>query len=80
MIRRLKAVFRDGVFVPTSSCDLPDQAEVDLVVQGPSVFTPEVTDPDKKAAILREVTQRMVAAPWPGAGRRFTREELHERR
>lgn len=80
MIRRLKAVFRDGVFVPRSSCDLPNEAEVDLVVQGPSVSPPHVTDPDDKAAILREVTQRMLAVPWPGAARRFTREELHERR
>jgi hypothetical protein len=63
MIRRLKAVFRDGVFVPTSSGDLPDQAEVDLLVQGPSVSPPDVTDPDEKAAILREVTERMKADP-----------------
>lgn len=80
MIRRLKAVFRDGVFVPRSSCDLPNEAEVDLVVQGPSACPPEVTDPDERAAILREVTQRMVATPWPGAARRFTRDALHERR
>lgn len=80
MIRRLRAVFRDGVFVPTSECDLPDQAEVDLLVEGPSISLPEITDPDERAAILREVTQRMLATPWPGAARRFTREELHERR
>ncbi len=33
------AVFRNGVFVPTTACDLPENTEVQVVVYGPAVST-----------------------------------------
>jgi hypothetical protein len=42
---------------------------------------PEITDPEERKRVLREVVERMKANPIPeGAPRRFTRDELHERR
>ena len=31
---RTKAIYRGGAFVPETRCDLPEDAEVDLLVQG----------------------------------------------
>ena len=35
MTYRTKAIYRGGAFVPETQCDLPEDAEVDLLVQGP---------------------------------------------
>jgi uncharacterized protein (DUF433 family) len=32
----LKAVYRNGVFVPTTACDIPENTEVQVTVQGPA--------------------------------------------
>ena len=45
----------------------------------PGVIPPRVTDPEERARILREVTDRMQANPIPEGAPRFTRDELHER-
>jgi predicted DNA-binding antitoxin AbrB/MazE fold protein len=76
----LKAVYRNGVFIPEESCDLPENSRVELLVQGPLVIGPEVTDEEERAAILRRVTERMTGNPLPREAPRFTREELHDRR
>ena len=80
MTRLLSAVYRNGAFIPDESCDLPENARVDLLVQGPFLTGPEVTDVVERAAILREVTTRMTGNPLPKEAPRFTRDELHDRR
>jgi hypothetical protein len=77
---RTKAVYRGGAFVPKTQCDLPEDAEVDLLVQGPSLVPPAVADPAQRARILRQITDRMRQNPIPADAPRFTRDELHERR
>ena len=76
----LKAVYRNGVFVPETACDLPENSEVALTVQGPIVIPPTVADPEERARIRKRVVERMRGNPIPANAPRFTREQLHERR
>ena len=76
----VKAVFRNGVFVPTSACDVPENTEVAVLVQGPTIIPPSVTDPEERSRIRREVVERMRKNPISVDAPQFTREQLHERR
>jgi hypothetical protein len=77
---RIRAVYRDGKFVPQEACELPEAAEVQLVVEQPNIIPPAVTDPAERQRILNEVVTRMMANPLPQDAPKFTRDELHERR
>ncbi|MDQ1728980.1 MAG: hypothetical protein QOD33_1105 [Pyrinomonadaceae bacterium] len=81
MVQRLRATYRNGAFVPQSPCDLAENSEVDLVIEGHYVHPPLVADPEERKRIVDQMVQRMVANPIPAAApRHFTRDELHERR
>lgn len=80
MSQRLKAIYREGVFVPQTPCDLPEEAEVELTIEEPRVIPPTVTDSNERKLILKRMTERMKANPIPSDAPRFTREELNERR
>jgi hypothetical protein len=75
-----KAVYHGGVFVPAAQCNLPEDAEVDLRVQGPLQTPAVVTDPEQRLDALRQVTARMKKNALPPQAPRFTRDDLHERR
>jgi len=76
----VKAVYQNGVFVPTTPCDFPENTEVQVSVQGPLIIEPEITDSDERTRYMKEVVARMQEHPVPLSAPRFTREELHERR
>jgi len=80
MNHKTKAVYRNGAFIPEIPCDLPEEAEVDLFIQGPLLLPPAVTDPAERSRILRQVTERMQQNPIAAEALRYTRDELHERR
>ena len=81
MSQTLKAIYRDGAFIPQTPCDLPEGSEVELTVHESQTVQPAVTDLEERKRILKEVVENMRANPLPAdAPRRFTREELHERR
>jgi hypothetical protein len=80
MAQRLKAIFQNGAFVPQTPCNLPENLEVDLVIESPCVLPPLVTDPDERKRIMEELVQNMRDNPIPENAPHFTREELHERR
>ena len=80
MTYHMKAVYRNGAFVPETRCALPENAEVDLLVQGPLNVPPVITNPEKRDDALRRITARMKQNPLPAGAPRFTRDELHERR
>ncbi len=80
MTYRMKAVYRDGAFVPETRCELPENTEVDLLVQDSSRVSSAMTDPEQRGAVLRRITERMRRNPLPAEAPRFTRDELHERR
>jgi hypothetical protein len=73
-------VFRNGVFVPTVPCELPENIEAQVIVTGPPILRATVTDPEEGARILRKVVERMQKNPLSADAPRFTREQLHERR
>lgn len=75
-----RAVYRGGVFVPELPSDLPEGAEVDLLVLGPFVVPPPVMESDQRADVLRRITQRMKQNPIPTEAPRFTRDALHDGR
>jgi AF2212-like len=79
MSKSLKAVYRRGAFIPKTPCHLPEDSEVELIVQGPVVTQPEIVDPKERATILSNLVARMQQNVLPQAAPRFTRESLHER-
>ena len=80
MSQRLRAVYHSGCFVPKEPCDVPEGSEVELIIQGPAVLLPEVTDPEERRRILKAVLESTLSNPLPASAPRLTREELHERR
>jgi predicted DNA-binding antitoxin AbrB/MazE fold protein len=80
MSQTLKAIYRDGAFVPQSPCDLPDGVEVEITVRAPNLIPPTVTDPEERRRLMDELIQNMLDNPIPENAPRLTREELHERR
>jgi hypothetical protein len=80
VIQSVRAIYRDGSFRPETPCDVPENAEVELLIQGPAILRPRVTDAHERAHILHRTTERMQHNPLPPAAPRFTRDELHERR
>lgn len=77
----LRAIYRNGAFVPVVPCNLPEETEVEVVVrEEPRVLPPLESDPKERERIKRELIARMQSNPIPANAPRFTREELHERR
>jgi len=79
MSKSLKAVYRRGAFIPETPCDLPEDSEVELIVQGPVLTQPKIVDPKERANILSKLAARMQQNVLPQTAPRFTRESLHER-
>lgn len=81
MSQTLKAIYRGGAFIPQTPCDIPEGSEVELTISEARVMPPKATDPEERKRILEGMVARMRANPIPAeAPRRFTREDLHERR
>ncbi|HUE69292.1 MAG TPA: hypothetical protein VMP01_00225 [Pirellulaceae bacterium] len=80
MIRKMRAVFRGGAFIPQEAFALPDETVVELTVDSSLLIPPQVSDPIERQRRLHRLTQRMRTNPVPSNAPRFTREELHERR
>ena len=67
MTIRLKATYRDGVFVPLPGQlppDLPEEVEVEITVQRAS--SPEAVNGEGRAALLREIAASMKANSFTG--------------
>ena len=79
MSKNLKAVYRRGAFIPETPCNLPEESEVELIVQRPVLTQPEIVDPKERASILSGLVERMQQNVLPQTAPRFTRESLHER-
>ena len=80
MNQKLKAIFRNGAFVPQQLCDLPEGAQVELIVQDPTGLPPEVSDPAERRKILKALVESIRQNPFPEDAPRFTREQMHDRR
>jgi predicted DNA-binding antitoxin AbrB/MazE fold protein len=76
VIYRLKATYRDGVFVPERPVSLPQETEVQVTVETSVAIEAQQTSIREQ---LRELIQNMQRNHIPNDAPRFTREELHER-
>jgi hypothetical protein len=80
---RLKAVYRDGAFVPVTNGDklnVPENTEVELTVHDPCVLPPTATSDEERGRALRELFASWDAYPVRADAPRLTRDEMHERR
>jgi predicted DNA-binding antitoxin AbrB/MazE fold protein len=81
MPESIRAIFRDGAFVPVVPCSLPEETEVEIVVQGaPRIIPPLEADAAKRAEIKKRLLDRMSKSPLPPDAPKLTRDQLHERR
>ena len=77
---RIRAVVRDGKFVPVEPCPLQESQEVELTVESPRIIPPAITDPAARAKAMEELVARMKAQPLPPDAPKLTRDQMHERR
>ncbi|MDB9309581.1 antitoxin family protein [Aphanizomenon sp. CS-733/32] len=80
MQQTLKAIYRNGTFILQTACNLPENLEVELIVQSPQVIPPKITDISARKNFLKSLVERMQQNPIPFAAPQFTRDMLHERR
>jgi predicted DNA-binding antitoxin AbrB/MazE fold protein len=79
MLKSVKAVYHKGVFVPRESCDIPEGAEVELIIQCSFLLPPEIRGDEEKKRILRITVERMQQNLIPTEAPRLTREAFHDR-
>ena len=79
MTQTVKATYHNRTFVIEESCDIPEGAQVELIIQGPVVLPPEIDDAAERRHLLGAVVERMENNPIPRGARPLTRDELHER-
>ncbi|MFN0172762.1 MAG: DUF104 domain-containing protein [Bryobacteraceae bacterium] len=80
MTQRSKAIYRDGKLELRNPCDLPQGAEVDVLIVSEGVIPPEETDPSRRRQLVAELVERMRTQPLSPAAPRLTRDDLHDRR
>ena len=83
MSLRLKAIYKDGAFVPISNGDklnVSENAEVEITVHDPSGLSPTATSDEERERALRELFASWDAHPLRADAPRLTRDEMHERR
>jgi hypothetical protein len=79
---RLKAIYRDGAFVPLPNgekLNVSENAEVEITVHNPYVVSVTASDEERERA-LRELFASWDAYPLRSDAPRLTRDEMHERR
>ena len=80
---RLKAIYKDGAFVPVPNgkqLNVPENAEVELTVHDPYVLSAKATSEQQRERALRELFASWDAHPLRADAPRLTRDEMHERR
>ena len=83
MSLRLKAIYRDGTFIPLTNgekLDVPENAEVELTVHNPYLVPAKATTDQERESALRELFASWDAHPLRADAPRLTRDEMHERR
>ena len=83
MSLKLKAIYRDGAFVPISNgekLNVSENAEVEITGHEPNVLPPTATSEKERERALRELCASWDAHPLRADAPRLTRDEMHERR
>ena len=79
---RLKAIYKDGAFVPITNGDqlnVRENAEVELIIHDPRVPPAEDKTEEERQRALRELFASWDAHPLRPDAPRLTRDEMHER-
>jgi predicted DNA-binding antitoxin AbrB/MazE fold protein len=76
----IRALFKDGVFVPQEHIELTDGSNVEILVRDSKVRSPSVSDPDERRRMMDYLIASFRRNPIPAGARKLTRDELHERR
>jgi hypothetical protein len=82
MSLRLKAIYKNGAFVPIANgekLNVPENAEVELTVHNPYIVPATATEEERERA-WRELFASWDAYPLRADAPRLTRDEMHERR
>ncbi|MEA5511047.1 antitoxin family protein [Crocosphaera sp. UHCC 0190] len=59
MLKKVKAIYCDGTFIPQDPCYLPENAEVELTIQVASGYAHTVVDRETRKEILEALLHRM---------------------
>jgi hypothetical protein len=59
MTQKLKAIYRDGAFVPQGACYLPNNTEVELTIRPDQSSNLDIIDPEARKQIFTALVQRM---------------------
>ena len=82
MSLRLKAVYKDGTFVPLTNgekLNMPENTEVELTVHNPYLVPAKATSDEERERALRELFASWDAHPLRADAPHLTRDEMHER-
>lgn len=77
MLDQVRAIYREGAFHPVVPCNLPNDLQVELIIQP---VAPLATDPDERRRALEALTERMKQRSLAADAPRLTRDQMHERR
>ncbi len=83
MSLKLKAIYKDGAFVPISNgekLNVSENAEVEITVHDPYVVSATATSDEERGRALRELFASWDEYPLRSDAPRLTRDEMHERR
>ena len=81
MSLKLKAIYKDGAFVPIPNgekVNVTENAEVEITVHDPNVPATATSD-EERARALRELFASWDEHPLRSDAPRLTRDEMHER-
>ena len=82
MSLKLKAIYRDGAFVPVPNgekLNVSENAEVEITVHDPYVVPATATTDQERERALRELFASWDAHPLRADAPHLTRDEMHER-
>lgn len=88
MLEVVSVIYSEGKLVPETPLNYPEGAKLKIIVESEPksqtnwhVQEPTITDPEERKKLFEEMFKRWDENPIPAdAPRKFTREEMHERR
>jgi len=65
MSQALKAIYRNGTFVLQTTFELPEETEVELLIQPTHVVSPPISSKEAKLKFLKSLVERIQKNPIP---------------
>ena len=75
MLKKVKATYRNGTFIPNTPCYLPDNTEVELMIDVTSEYAHNIVDRETRKEILNALLSRMRESSLMGHVNRATLSE-----